>query len=277
MEVIIIDGSYFVFHRYFALLSWWKYLNLNNKPENSTKDLDDLDDLSNNSIFIDKFIKTFKSKINELEKKLNINKDSRVLKIVAFDCPRKDIWRNSIFDKYKSTRNNNDNNIKNIFKLTYNKDLFINSGVHIKLYHPHLEADDCIAITTKYIHEKYPESNISIITSDMDYLQLANNKTHLIDLKFKDLTQKKKSTNDPNKDLFYKILIGDKSDNIPPIFPKCGIKTAEKYYNNNELFQKKLHECPDAKNQYIKNRELIDFNYIPNEYIDEFKNENLHF
>ena len=32
-----------------------------------------------------------------------------------------------------------------------------------------------------------------------------------------------------------KIIIGDKSDDIPQIFKKCGLKTAIKYFENKEL------------------------------------------
>jgi 5'-3' exonuclease len=31
------------------------------------------------------------------------------------------------------------------------------------------------------------------------------------------------SEGDPDKDLFIKIVIGDKSDNIPPVFSKIGL------------------------------------------------------
>ena len=40
-----------------------------------------------------------------------------------------------------------------------------------------------------------------------------------------------------------------KSDNIPGIFTKCGIKTAEKYYDNKELFNEKLKK---------ENKEFVD-------------------
>ena len=49
----------------------------------------------------------------------------------------------------------------------------------------------------------------------------------LYNLKFKDLTQSKSCFQNPEKDLFCKIVSGDKSDGIPSVFKKCGIKTAE--------------------------------------------------
>ena len=74
----------------------------------------------------------------------------------------------------------------------------------------------------------------------MDYLQLACENVELYDLKFKKLTERKSSYNDAKKDLFVKILTGDKSDNIKGVFKKCGQKTACKYFDNKELFNKKL-------------------------------------
>ena len=41
---------------------------------------------------------------------------------------------------------------------------------------------------------------------------------------------------------FCKIVTGDPSDNISSVFPKCGPKTALKYFADRELFEKKLQE-----------------------------------
>lgn len=58
MEYILIDGSYFVFYRVFALQIWWK----NAKPH------DDLTNPYENEEFLEKFESTFKSKIIEIKK-----------------------------------------------------------------------------------------------------------------------------------------------------------------------------------------------------------------
>ena len=88
-------------------------------------------------------------------------------------------------------------------------------------------------------------------------------------LKYKYLQDSKQSFKDCKKDLFCKIVMGDKSDAIPSVFPKCGIKTAEKYYNNPDLFEKKLLEN-GARERYELNKRLIDFKCIPDNYINEF-------
>ena len=67
-------------------------------------------------------------------------------------------------------------------KWSMKKSFFENAGVGAVLEHPSLEADDCIAITVKYILDKHdePDLKIHIITSDMDYLQLASDKSRYI-------------------------------------------------------------------------------------------------
>tara|TARA_B110001450_G_scaffold256395_1_gene286730 strand:- start:49 stop:924 length:876 start_codon:yes stop_codon:yes gene_type:complete len=270
---IIIDGSYFIFHRYHSIKSWYKHA-INNKviPEEESKEIDkETNKVGLSKEFIDKYIKTFHAKINELSKKLKINKNDEVIKIVGLDCPRKKIWRKKLYPDYKECRNESDDNVKDIFKLTYNNSLFNSSGISYSLRHDLLEADDVIAITTTYIQKKYPDANVWIITSDMDYLQLSvPGRVMLYDLSYKDLTKKKNSSNDKKKDLFCKIVMGDKSDNIPPIFNKCGFKTAEKLYNDNEELMRRLNNDDKILNQYNLNKELIDFNYIPEKYKDEF-------
>ena len=111
----------------------------------------------------------------------------------------------------------------------------------------------------------------------MDYLQLAKSNVKIYDLKFKDITESKRCFKNPEKDLFCKIVAGDKSDNINAIFPKCGIKTAEKYFNNKELFQTKLMEYPEAQSLYEINRRIIDFEYIPSDLQDAFNKNVLKF
>ena len=104
----------------------------------------------------------------------------------------------------------------------------------------------------------------------MDYLQLADTQTHIINLKYKYLQDSKTSTKDAKQDLFLKTVIGDKSDNIPGIFKKCGIKTAQKYYDDKELFESMLKK-ENAYAQYEKNKKIIDFNEIPEGLANKFR------
>ena len=146
-NVIFIDGSYFCFYRYYSTLTWWK---------NAYPDITLIDPIEN-EIFLEKFKKTFYESLINISLKLNI--ENPIL-IVGKDCKRDNIWRNKIYPNYKSTRNNN-NDFKGgpFFKLVYEDEMFIKGGVKDILYHSHLEADDCIAISTKYILQTY--TNVS--------------------------------------------------------------------------------------------------------------------
>jgi len=264
---IFIDGSYFCFYRYHSLLTWWK----NAYPEQS----DVLLDPYQNQQFVEKFKKTFVENISKIPKSLKLDKSDKPIIIVGKDCKRENIWRNELFPNYKGTRaNGSEDGFMGgpFFKMAYEEQLFIQGGARSILKHPKLEADDCIAITVKHLLKQYPACNIYIITSDKDYLQLAQERVHLYNLAFKDLTEQKSCTGDSNCDLFCKIITGDVSDNIPSVFPKCGPKTALKYFENKDLFEKKLLESSAFQTQYELNRKIIDFNYIPEELVNEFMN-----
>jgi len=68
--------------------------------------------------------------------------------------------------------------------------------------------------------------------------------------------------------LYIKILTGDKSDNIPGCFRRCGTKTALKLIHNPLLLKEKLDNDINAKMQYQLNSQLIDFSNIPKELLD---------
>lgn len=261
---IFIDGSYFCFHRYHSLITWWKCA----YPDN----LSVLEDPINEPSFVEKFRKTFIDQLTNLPKKLKIDKSANPIMIVGKDCKRENIWRNEFFSNYKANRaNGSEDGFMGgpFFKMAYEENLFIQGGAKAILKHPKLEADDCIALCVKHLLQKYPECEIYIITSDKDYLQIAGPKVHLYNLAFKKLTEQKSSTNNADCDLFCKILTGDASDNIPSVFPKCGIKTALQCFNDKTYFEKKMNK-KEYWTQYELNKKIIDFNYIPENLANEF-------
>ena len=265
MNYIFIDGSYFIFYRYFALIQWWKKAHVE----------EPLDNLIDNDEFCNKFISRCKDSIKEIKKNLKLPKETMVY--IAFDCPRRTIWRTKIFHSYKASRPNYNKeshlNPGPFFKLIYKSNIFQEIGCSI-LQEPELEADDCIALTIKKI--KTDENKCYIIASDHDYFQiLESDKIMLYDLKFKQVNTEKNSFLDAKKDLFVKCVIGDKSDNISGIFPKnVGRKTADKYYEDKELFKNKCN-TPQILQLYARNKLLIDFNMIPNELQERFYENNV--
>ena len=258
MHFVLIDGSYYIFFRYHALLNWWQH----------AKPADTVSDPSTEDEFVKKFQTTFVSKLNEIPKKLGLT--GTIVTMVGRDCPRSEIWRNNYTNEYKAGRKNSD--VGKFFHMSY-ENLFAEAGIQTILSYPCLEADDCIAITTKHIINTYPEAQVWIITSDMDYLQLAVPRVNIVNLKYTKLVTSKNSFQDPEKDLFCKIVCGDKSDNIAPVLPRCGLRTAASYYDNKEKFEKKLDSVPGARAKYENNKRLISFDYIPEELVNGFRRE----
>ena len=46
--------------------------------------------------------------------------------------------------------------------------------------------------------------------------------------------------------MFLKIILGDKSDNIPKVFDKVGLMTAKKMFYSPELLNKYFNKNPNA-------------------------------
>jgi 5'-3' exonuclease len=280
---IFVDGSYYCFHRYYSILNWWK----NAFPEES------LNNPIENPVFVEKFKKTFVETLQQIPKKLNLckpkprgknknsamtnaNEESSIKMIIGKDCKRENIWRNNFYDKYKATRPNGGAEDGfmggQFFKMAYEENLFQQAGAQQILYHPRLEADDCIALYVKQLVEKYPanECSIYIITSDNDYLQLIRENVHIYNLAFKNLKDSKIFTGNPEKDLKIKTIMGDVSDNIPSVFPKCGIKTAIKCVEDPVFFDKKMNDNVAYYEQFLLNDTLVSFDKIPEELVIEF-------
>ena len=256
---IFVDGSYYNFTRYYSVLKWWKHA----YPE------EPIEDPYQNQIFLEMFKRKHVECLREMSHKLGISKNINPILIVGKDCKRENIWRNQLFPKYKSNRDIVGFMGKPFFKMVYDEDLFYKGGAKAILHHSKLEADDCIAIHVKYLVKQYPSCNIYIITSDKDYLQLSSHNVNIYNLSYKNISENKSSTGNSQNDLEIKILMGDISDNIPSVFPKCGPKTAQKCIDNPEFFKTKMGDNPEYYAQYELNKKLVDFNNIPQEFVDE--------
>lgn len=257
---IFVDGSYYNFYRYFALLQWWK----------NAYSEEPLSDPYQNEKFVEKFKKIHVEHLQQISKKLKLHKNANPIVIVGKDCKRENIWRMKHFPKYKGTRaNGTEDGFMGgpFFKMAYEEDLFLKGGAKAILKHPQLEADDCIAISVNYLVKRYPDCQIYVITSDHDYLQLKRDNVHLYNLTYKPL---KSITGNALNDLEIKIIMGDNSDNIPSVFPKCGPKTAQKCIDDPDFFKKKMADNQEYYDQYKLNKLIIDFNNIPQELQREF-------
>lgn len=243
-NIILVDSSYYVFYRFFATTKWF----------NMQKNTEDLD-------FTKAFLKHIQADINKIIKKFKTDKSNIIF---CEDCPRSKIWRNDLFKDYKASRQLNQNFDQTVF---YTFSQFIIDNNFNKICLDRLEADDIVSI----IHNKIKNNakKITIITNDNDYLQLLNDNTDIINMQFKNI---KFRTNfeTGTANLFYKAIIGDKSDNISKLSNTINKDLALKISNYNEDEIKKFLVERNLYDKFLFNLKLISFEYIPDEYIQNF-------
>lgn len=121
------------------------------------------------------------------------------------------------------------------------------------------EADDIIAVLAKEFKKK---ETIWIASSDKDFIQLQD--TPRVNI-YDPLKQQFKPTIDKEFFKTIHIMIGDTSDNIKAIKERLGEKTATKMLKELPIL---LQTSPSIRERYEFNKNLIDFDYIP-EYISE--------
>lgn len=133
-----------------------------------------------------------------------------------------------------------------------------------------MEADDIIALTKKRLRTMDFYSDIIIITNDNDYLQLLDEQTHAYNMNHDRNNLRLRSAGSPDKDLLIKILMGDRSDNIPPVRPHLGPKKALRLamLPHDELNRYlERHNCKEA---FERNRRLVDLHAIRDDIQDVY-------
>ena len=136
-------------------------------------------------------------------------------------------------------------------------------------YIDYVEADDIIA----YLANHYFKKEVTILSSDKDFLQLVNERIQVFTPTKKKMYTEKEVVEDygvtPQNLIFYRVLMGDKSDNIKGV-NGVGIKTIEskmKFLTENELsldtfIEKCSSECDDKLSEKLKNNlDTINMNY----------------
>lgn len=248
--IVFCDASYFVFYRYYAVKGWYK--------KAMEKDLDVRGSLEDKE-FLDKYDSTFEKLILDIAKRHRVPLTNVVF---ARDCSRESIWRYKLYPAYKGTRDERVDSFNGeIFKHTYEvlfPRLRKKYGFQ-EMMHPHLEADDIIAISVKVATAVPRAGGITIITNDNDYVQLYKHGVEIINLQKKSLRDR---VDNVDTYIDYKVIVGDKSDNIPSIAKKVGDKTAKKMIEDPAMFEKVMGG-EGVRDRYELNRTLIDFERIP--------------
>ena len=264
-NVILVDTSYTLFHRYFATLRWMSLAHTEvYKDHINDKDYNWLE----NSIFIDKYEKLYMEGIIKLVGK-KIFKNSTT--IFCMDTPKEQVWRTELKCDYKGDRidQSKKTNFKPTFKYSYNNiipNLLKNENM-FKIRIEKLEADDVIATIIKYLENK-TEYNIYLVSADEDFLQLSRPNLYFVN--FKNKKPILYNTEEGKMFLHKKILLGDKSDCIKTIFPKkFPSKIKKSLVESIDTFNEFLKTNKDIEIRYNENNQLINFDYIPDNYKKE--------
>jgi 5'-3' exonuclease len=262
-NLILIDTSYITFYRFFAILRWLRISNLEeykNKIDNPQYNWFE------DKLFLEKYEKLYYSSIVKIVGKKNM---ANAEVIFCMDSPKETVWRTELHCDYKSDRIDlsKKNDFKPIFKYTYQNIIpnLLSSNPNIKkIKIDNLEADDVIAIITKYYEVNDPEKKIFLISGDSDFLQLGRENLFFINFKNKKYIQISKD--EAKLSLHKKVILGDKSDCISTILPhKFSLSKKKEILNSIEYFNEWIDEAENdnIKQKYINNLKLIDFNYIP--------------
>lgn len=242
---LLVDVSYLIYNSFFKSKRQYFSKNSINTEENY--------DWNCNEKFKRILEKNIKNNIYRLQNNFQIKyKDI----IFVRDCLRETIWRTKIYPKYKANRSsilkhdNINQYLGNLFIYLYNEYLpmllkkFGISMIKVE----EAEADDIIFVFAKLL-EKNNISSI-IIANDTDFYQILSDKIKMYDLSLKE----EKKINNPDQHLLYKILRGDKSDNIH------GFRIKKK-----EFFENKILSDTISNNipLFLNNRKLIDYKCIP--------------
>jgi len=220
----------------------------------------------------DLFVTLFKTIIERLIKKICTTVSPTPYKygnaLLIKDCRRADNWRAKKFPTYKQQRNARDivtshlqfngKIVEQFWTIVYPK-LKYQLGLKL-LSLPTMEADDMAYFAKLAIRQQFPTAELIIVTRDYDYLQLVDDNTKIITFDGIDLNAR--GFGSPQLNLAIKIMTGDASDNISPIFYGCGEKTAQKildrlYPNNNGDLDKCATDFIQAIDDIANIRPLI--------------------
>ena len=171
------------------------------------------------------------------------------------DC----VWRKEVYPEYKMNRPSCDPVISSVSQMV--DEVVAKYGTILR--GDRLEADDIAYLLVQKIRAELPDEPIILVTSDRDYLQMLDTNIIIIDGRGKEI----KGSGDANVDLWTKIIMGDKSDNIPPIYKGCGKKTADVLARDADALRAFVEKngCHEA---LARNELLVRMSKIPQHLVD---------
>ena len=253
--ILAVDASYAVFHRFFAMRRWERMAGVRG-PEPDAGPATDED--------LQAFGDSFRQTLCAQMRTHGVRPSETVLMI---DCSRADIWRREINAEYKATRQTPGDFAPNVFGYFHGvllPDLVQSLGVHA-VSCPRAEADDVAHVLCKWAAAR--DKRVIVITGDADLAQLAvPGRVRVLDIKGACVLEKacKKAgcCLDGKTYLEIKVLQGDKGDNVLPVRPRMGPKSALRLVNDPAALAKELAD--DAvRTRYEENRVMVDLSRMP--------------
>lgn len=250
---VFIDLSYLIFHRYYAIVAWSRL----SKTEVDVGSID----------FNLRLMQGFDQFLKKIKKKLALTNMSTQVYFIK-DTSRGLIWRNQIFQEYKMNRclgsKQQDDNLPKVFAHVYDVVIpELNKLYGIQYIQVETaEADDVIAVACEVVRGAKKDVPVTIISNDNDFVQL-----HELNIDIMNANLLKIASRFDDEELAYytlwKVIKGDKSDNIPAIDKKIGDKTALKLAKNPDMLKKRIESSDAVAKQFHINSTLIDFKNIP--------------
>ncbi len=245
---VIVDLGYLLFYRYHASMRWLDFQK--QLEEELTEE------------YIASIFK--KHLISQLEKLRKKYPSAHFL--FCKDEKHGNVWRKAIYPEYKATRGEASRCevTARIITLQHVMIQVVNDIGRVFEGHG-LEADDVAYLLVQKLRAEQPSEEIIIVTSDRDYLQMTDEKVHIVDGSGKWVV----GSGDAKKDLWTKIIMGDKSDNISPIAKGCGKKTAEALAGDPKKLVEFVakHKCHEMLDRNIT---LVSMDKIPSDLKDAF-------
>ena len=267
MTYILVDVGYLFFYRYHATKLWYK------RAHSYTDDLEMANDPN--------FSRTYQKKIEDCIADL-VKKNSTTWDKVIFcrDARQKNIWRNSLHTDYKGNRDTSA--LTGLAKASYLLRLTLFDIIRRRnaksIGVVTAEADDIVYGSIGVIRSIDPMCQIVIVASDHDYYQTLSENITMVGLdKRNHMLQSTRFTNNlsindaQRVDLLVKIIAGDPADNIKPIFPRCGKKTALKLALDSSLLDIWFTKFPLSMPLYENNKKMIDMTQIPKDILDDIQ------
>ena len=242
--VAIVDTSYVIFAKYYSTLTWYKTF-FDPNPE--------VGQLLHSSVFKHKYATAFTSGVARICNAAGLPL-GRV--IFARDCSKDTVWRRKIMPSYKGSRTQNVTFNRDVFKYTYSHVIpeWIEGHGGCSVGADGAEADDVIGVAHRFL-KGVPEfcSSTVIISNDNDCIQLSDPSTKIVNLFMNDVGRRRGDLT-PQQYLESRILAGDRSDNIPGLLPRCGMKTAVRLVTSGALgLQTEHQKAAWARNDVLMN------------------------